>query len=45
MVTYIDGLKKELIIVVDGLEANAKVPEVRKIEKKDDYDVPTNIMW
>ncbi len=44
MISYIDKLKTDLIVVVDGLEANAKVPEVRNIEKKDDYDVPTNIM-
>jgi gliding motility-associated protein GldM len=44
MIAYIDGLKKELIVKVDGLEANAAVPAARNIEKKDDYDVPTNIM-
>jgi gliding motility-associated protein GldM len=44
MIAYIDNLKKELIVKVDGLEANAAVPAARDIEKKDDYDVPTNIM-
>jgi gliding motility-associated protein GldM len=44
MIAYIDGLKKDIIVKVDGLEPNAKVPEARDIEKKDDYDVPTNYM-
>jgi len=44
MVTYLDNLKKEITVKVEGLEKNAKVPEVKDIAKKDDYDVPTNIL-
>jgi gliding motility-associated protein GldM len=42
--TYIDGLKKDITVKVEKLEAGAAVPAPRDIARKDDYDVPTNIM-
>lgn len=44
MITYIDNLKKEITVKVEGLEANAAVPAPRDIARKDDYDIPTNIL-
>ncbi len=41
---YIEGVKTELILKVEGLEEGAAVPEVADIGRKDDYDIPTNIM-
>jgi len=41
---YINDVKSDLILKVEGLEEGAAVPEVRNIARKDDYDVPTNIM-
>lgn len=44
MITYIDNLKKEIIVKVEGLEAGVAVPEPRNIARKDGSDVPTIIM-
>ncbi|MBL0343410.1 MAG: hypothetical protein IPP71_22670 [Bacteroidetes bacterium] len=44
MITYIDNLKKDITVKVEGLEANAAVPAPRDIARKDDYDIPTNIL-
>src|SRR5688572_388952 len=44
MIAYIDNLKKEITVKVEKLEAGATVPAPRDIARKDDYDVPTNIM-
>lgn len=44
MSNYINDVKNELILKVEGLEEGTAVPEVRNIARKDDYDVPTNIM-
>src|SRR4030095_5373286 len=44
MIAYIDNLKKEITIKVEKLYAGAAVPAPRDIARKDDYDVPTNIM-
>ncbi len=44
MIAYIDNLKKDIIVKVEGLEPNAPVPAPRNIERKDDYDIPTNIL-
>lgn len=44
LVTFIEDLKSELIRKTDGMEPNAPVPPLRDMQKKDDYDTPTNIM-
>jgi gliding motility-associated protein GldM len=44
MVKYIDDLKNEITIKVEGLEKGAKVPSTKDIARKDDYDVPTNML-
>jgi gliding motility-associated protein GldM len=44
MIKYIDELKKDITIRVEGLEPGAEVPAPKDIARKDDYDVPTNIM-
>ncbi|MFZ9942612.1 MAG: gliding motility protein GldM [Bacteroidia bacterium] len=44
MVAYIDKLKTEIIVKVEGLEAGAPVPVAKDIARKDDYDVPTQIL-
>lgn len=44
LVKYIQDLKDEMVRHSDGLEASAKVPEIRDMEKKDDYDTPTHLM-
>ncbi len=44
MIKYIDDLKSSITIKVEQLEAGATVPAPRDIARKDDYDVPTNIM-
>jgi gliding motility-associated protein GldM len=44
VVKYIQDLKEELVRHSDQIEANAKVPELRDMERKDDYDTPTHLM-
>ena len=44
MVAYIDKLKTEIIVKVEGLEAGAPVPVAKDIARKDDYDVPTQVL-
>jgi gliding motility-associated protein GldM len=44
LVKFIEDTKTELITVTDGIEAGQPVPQLRDMEKKDDYDVPTNVM-
>lgn len=44
LVKFIEDLKTELISKTDGLKPNAPIPPLREMEKKDDYDTPTNIM-
>jgi len=44
LVKFIEDTKNELITITDGIEAGQPVPQLRDMEKKDDYDVPTNIM-
>ena len=44
MVTYIEQLKTDITIKVEGLEKGAKVPAAKDIARKDDYDVPTNLL-
>src|SRR6185369_11493949 len=44
MVKYIQELKEEMVRHSDGLEASAKVPDLRDMERKDDYDTPTHLM-
>jgi gliding motility-associated protein GldM len=41
---YIIDIKNELISKVEGLEEGAAIPAVADIARKDDYDIPTNIM-
>ena len=40
----IEDTKNELIATTDGIPSGQPVPELRMMEKKDDYDAPTNIM-
>jgi gliding motility-associated protein GldM len=44
LVEYINKVKEDLIRTTDGVDAGQPVPELRLMEKKDDYDVPTNVM-
>ena len=44
MVKYLQDLKEEMVRHSDGIEAGAKVPDLRDMEKKDDYDTPTHLM-
>ncbi|MFM2206607.1 MAG: hypothetical protein RL213_582 [Bacteroidota bacterium] len=44
LVKYIEDTKNELISTTDGIPSGQAIPELRLMEKKDDYDVPTNIM-
>ena len=41
---YLEDLKNEIVRKADKLEANAKIPAPREIQKNDDYDTPTLIM-
>lgn len=42
LVTFIEELKNELVKKAEGLKGNEKVPELRAIEQKENYDVPTH---
>lgn len=44
LVKFIEELKTQLITTTDHIEAGQPVPELRMMERKDDYDVPTNLM-
>ncbi|MCC6383619.1 MAG: gliding motility protein GldM, partial [Bacteroidia bacterium] len=44
MEQYIDGIKNELITKTDGVEQGEAVPSLIDVNKKDDYDVATNLM-
>lgn len=44
MIKYIDDLKADITVKVEGLEPGTPVPAPKDIARKDDYDVPTNIM-
>src|SRR5258705_708232 len=44
LVAYIEQLKDTLVRKTEGLDANEKIPELRDVEKKEDYDWPTSIM-
>lgn len=44
LVVYIENMKKELIAKVEKLDPNEEIPQPRDIQRKDDYDVPTNYM-
>ena len=44
MVKYIQELKEQMVRTSDGLEAGEKTPDLRDMEKKDDYDTPTHLM-
>lgn len=44
MVTYIDDLKNTLIRKTEELKETDKIPELRAVESKDNYDIPTEIM-
>jgi gliding motility-associated protein GldM len=42
--TYIENLKTDMVSQVEGLDKGEKVPELREMGKKDNYDIPTYIM-
>jgi gliding motility-associated protein GldM len=44
VVKYIQDLKEEMVRTSDGLKAEEKTPDLRDMEKKDDYDTPTHLM-
>lgn len=44
LVSYMEGIKKQLVIKADGLKPNEKIPELREMQKMDDYDTPTELM-
>lgn len=41
---YVEDIKNEIVRKADKLEANAKIPGPRDIQKNDDYDTPTLVM-
>ncbi|MFN8180257.1 MAG: gliding motility protein GldM [Bacteroidota bacterium] len=44
LVKFIEELKTQLVTTTDHIDAGQPVPELRMMERKDDYDVPTNLM-
>ena len=44
LVKFIEDTKNELITITDGIPNGQPIPGLREMEKKDDYDAPTNIM-
>jgi gliding motility-associated protein GldM len=44
LVAYIEQLKETLVRRTEGLDENEKVPELRDVNKKENYDWPTTIM-
>ncbi len=44
LVNYMGGIKKQLVVKADGLDPTEKVPELREMQKMDDYDTPTELM-
>jgi len=44
MVNYMENIKKQLVIKADGLKAGEPIPELREMQKMDDYDTPTELM-
>lgn len=44
LVTEIEKIKTELIKTCEGIKDGEKVPELKDMDRKDDYDIPTNIM-
>src|SRR5262245_58697985 len=44
LVKFIQELKDQTVRTSDGLEASAALPNLRDMEKKDDYDTPTHLM-
>jgi len=44
MVKYLQDLKEEMVRHSDGLKPEEKTPELRDMERKDDYDTPTHLM-
>ena len=44
LVKFIEDTKVKLITTTDGIKPGQPVPELRQMEKKDDYDSPTNLM-
>ncbi len=44
LVAYMESIKKQLVIKADGLKPTEKVPELRDMQKMDDYDTPTELM-
>ncbi len=44
LVSFIDGLKTELIKKSDGLKDAEKTPDLIDMENKENYDVPTHVM-
>lgn len=44
LVAYIENLKDTLVRKTEGLNENEKLPELRDVVKKEDYDRPTAIM-
>ena len=44
MVKYIQDLKEQMVRTSDGLKPEDKTPDLRDMEKKDDYDSPTHLM-
>jgi len=44
LVAYIEYLKDILVRETEGLDKNEKIPPLRDVEKKENYDWPTSIM-
>src|SRR5690242_13538675 len=41
---YIEALKTKLVTETEGLDKGEKVPELREMDRKEDYDTPTRLM-
>ena len=44
LANYIEDLKNQLIKKTEELKETEKIPELRAVEKKDNYDIPTEIL-
>ena len=44
LISFIENLKTDMVMQVDGIDKGEPVPELRQMGKKDDYDIPTYVM-
>ena len=44
VITFLEDLKTQLVVQCEGVEKGEKVPELREMGKKDNWDIPTLVM-